>query len=77
MKINQALSQFPSSAINNSREIIRSKLRKFHEKPSDALAQEIEHLSGIDTDWSDADNGMHFTDEDYNNQVDEDKLLNN
>ena len=43
--------------INNSREIIRQKVELFKKYPSEKLAQEIESMSGLTADHSDADYG--------------------
>lgn len=51
------LNNLPPSSVNNSREIVRKKLQRMKEYPSETLAQSIENLAGIDCDYSNADNG--------------------
>lgn len=50
------LKKFPSSSVNNSREIIREKLKRMLKYPSEINAQQLENL-GIDTDFSVRDYG--------------------
>lgn len=42
---------------DNSREIIRGYKDKFRSTPSESLAQKIEHLTGDDIDYRNADEG--------------------
>lgn len=53
----KTLEQFPPSSTNNARQIIRKKLEKMRDYPSEMLAQQLEDKFGIVSDWSDADYG--------------------
>lgn len=47
--------QFPSSAVNNSRMYIRRMLERFQKKPSSFMARMIENLTGACIDIEDED----------------------
>jgi hypothetical protein len=57
MNLEQLIQNLPSSRINNSREIVRSKVAKFNKQPSESRAMEIESLIGASFDFSDSDWG--------------------
>lgn len=55
------LENFPPATVNNSRAIIRKKVKylvdKYDKCPSEATAHQIENLIGLSADHSDADWG--------------------
>ena len=51
------LKYYPPSPHNNARNIIRSKLIKMRDFPSEWRASDLEDNFGIICDWSDADYG--------------------
>lgn len=53
----EILKQYPSSSMNNARSIIRKKLEKMRDYPSEQRASELEDKFGIVCDWSDKDHG--------------------
>lgn len=57
MTIDEYVMSLPSAYYGNQRSIIRSKLARFKKSHSEMLGDEIEQLTGISYDWSDADHG--------------------
>jgi hypothetical protein len=53
----KTLEQFPLSKTNNARAIMRKKLEKMRDFPSEKRANDLEHNFGIVSDWSDKDYG--------------------
>lgn len=51
------LKDYPLSPYNNAREIVKRKLIKMRDYPSERRAGELEDKFGIICDWSDADHG--------------------
>lgn len=53
----KTLEQWPKSPHNNARDIMRKKLVKMRDYPSEVRASELEDKFGIISDWLDADYG--------------------
>lgn len=53
----KTLEQYPPSSQNNAKAILRPKLVKMNNFPSEMRASDLEHNFGIVCDWSDKDYG--------------------
>lgn len=62
----EILKQYPPSSFNNARSIVRSKLIKMKNYPSEMRAQELENKFGIVCDWLDYDSGNGPKETNYN-----------
>lgn len=54
--LNDILNKLPSSAVNNSRDIVRRRLESFNKSKSESKAMAIEAMTGEGFDFKDEDN---------------------
>lgn len=55
--LEQALANEMPSSVNNSRGIIRAAITRFKRNPCERYANEVERMTGVSADISDADTG--------------------
>lgn len=59
MTTQEYLNTLPPSSVNNDRDIVKSKLKRFYKFPSEISAREVERVTGgeLEADFKDSDNG--------------------